>query len=153
MAVLKETRDLLLFVAHAILLALTMRHHYILLTYLISTTYAFQFPFSIPKLFSSHPTVVPNAEQVLVPTTPRIAIIGAGAGGSSAAFWISKAVERFGVDVEIDVYDDKDYIGGRELGIFSSLCRGLFQPMQEARSYTRMTIHLFPNLNLARPFL
>jgi prenylcysteine oxidase / farnesylcysteine lyase len=46
--------------------------------------------------------------------TPRIAIIGAGAGGSSAAFWISKAQERFGLDVEVDVYERANYIGGRE---------------------------------------
>ena len=80
---------------------------------LLPTTYAFQLPFHIPKLFSSS---IPagSAEQPSVPSTPRIAIIGAGAGGSSAAFWISKAKERFGLDVEIDVYESNDYIGGRE---------------------------------------
>ncbi|KAI0655027.1 Prenylcysteine lyase-domain-containing protein [Cubamyces menziesii] len=45
--------------------------------------------------------------------TNRVAIIGAGAAGSSAAFWIGKAKERYGVDVEIDVYDRNPYVGGR----------------------------------------
>ncbi|OSC98852.1 FAD/NAD(P)-binding domain-containing protein [Trametes coccinea BRFM310] len=43
----------------------------------------------------------------------RVAIIGAGAAGSSAAFWIAKAQERYGIDVEVDVYDKNGYIGGR----------------------------------------
>lgn len=45
--------------------------------------------------------------------THRFAIIGAGAGGSSAAFWISKSKERFGHDIEVDVYEKENYIGGR----------------------------------------
>ncbi|KAI0307538.1 FAD/NAD-P-binding domain-containing protein [Multifurca ochricompacta] len=45
--------------------------------------------------------------------SPRIAIIGAGAGGSSAAFWIAQAKERHGLDVSIDIYERNDYIGGR----------------------------------------
>jgi len=48
-----------------------------------------------------------------IPETPRLAIVGAGAAGSSAAFWISKAKERFGLDIDIDVYERNDYIGGR----------------------------------------
>ncbi|KAF9268443.1 hypothetical protein L218DRAFT_919088 [Marasmius fiardii PR-910] len=49
--------------------------------------------------------------------TPRIAIIGAGAGGSSAAFWVTKAKERFGVDVAVDVYEKASYIGGRSITV------------------------------------
>jgi prenylcysteine oxidase/farnesylcysteine lyase len=45
---------------------------------------------------------------------PRVGIIGAGAGGSSAAFWIAKAKERYGLDVAIDIYERDDYIGGRK---------------------------------------
>ncbi|KAK0506014.1 Prenylcysteine lyase-domain-containing protein [Armillaria luteobubalina] len=54
-----------------------------------------------------------------VTTPPRIAIIGAGAAGSSAAFWISKAKERFGLDLEVDVYERSSYIGGRALSSIS----------------------------------
>ncbi|CDO76406.1 hypothetical protein BN946_scf184937.g20 [Trametes cinnabarina] len=43
----------------------------------------------------------------------RVAIIGAGAAGSAAAFWIAKAKERYGLDVEVDVYDKNSYVGGR----------------------------------------
>ncbi|KAH9926192.1 uncharacterized protein B0H18DRAFT_1006933 [Fomitopsis serialis] len=64
-------------------------------------------------------TVVPlkhpsrPGQQGLDPTRPteRVAIIGAGAGGSSAAFWIAKAKERYGLDVEMDLYERNDYVG------------------------------------------
>ena len=48
----------------------------------------------------------------------KIAIIGAGAGGSSAAFWASKAKARAGVSVEIDVFDREQYVGGRSTTVF-----------------------------------
>lgn len=73
---------------------------------------AFQLPFKLP-FFAA--TSVPSIDNVPEPpTSPRVAIIGAGAAGSSAAFWISKAKERFGVDVEIDVYEQANYVGGRK---------------------------------------
>ena len=78
--------------------------------------YAFQFPFKLP-FFSNAATQEPLAvpEVPAETTVPnRIAIIGAGAGGSSAAFWIGKAKERYGLDVEVDVYDKNEYIGGRK---------------------------------------
>ena len=40
-------------------------------------------------------------------------IVIPGAAGTSAAFWIAKAKERFGLDVDIDVYEKADYVGGR----------------------------------------
>jgi len=74
---------------------------------------ALEFPFNLSRLFSWG---VVHSSYPTVESTPRIAIIGAGAGGTSAAFWISKAKERFGLDVEIDVYESSDYIGGRTYG-------------------------------------
>ncbi|KAL4250177.1 prenylcysteine oxidase family protein [Abortiporus biennis] len=79
-------------------------------------TNAFHLPSWIPFVHSQ------EAQQTLgLPPDDiarnRIAIIGAGAGGSSAAFWISKAKERFGLDVEVDVYDKNDYIGGRSITV------------------------------------
>ncbi|KAL0950719.1 hypothetical protein HGRIS_007495 [Hohenbuehelia grisea] len=59
----------------------------------------------------------------------RIAIVGAGAGGSSAAYWISRAKERFGLDVEIDVYEREGYIGGRSTTIYPYNDRSL-QPLE-----------------------
>lgn len=47
------------------------------------------------------------------PVPHRIAIVGAGPAGSSAAFWAAKAKARSGVSVEIDVFEKSDYVGGR----------------------------------------
>ncbi|KAI9445486.1 FAD/NAD-P-binding domain-containing protein [Lactarius indigo] len=83
-----------------------------------SLSHAIQLPFDIAKLW---PLKTPPSESspiVETPQPPRIAIIGAGAGGSSAAFWIAKAKERSGLDVEIDVYERNDYIGGRSTTVY-----------------------------------
>ncbi len=64
--------------------------------------------------FSFHP----QSEQCLPPN--RIAIIGAGAAGTSAAFWIGKAAQRHGLALEVDVYERNDYIGGSKLSHWSS---------------------------------
>lgn len=72
-----------------------------------------QLPFELPSFFKSKQAVI-NVVEETPAATARVAIIGAGAGGSSAAFWIGKAKERFGIDVEVDVYDQNDYIGGSE---------------------------------------
>lgn len=88
--------------------------------YIASLGLAFQFPSWVPFVggtstqtsFSLPPPVLPN----------RVAIVGAGAGGSSAAFWIAKAKERFGLDVEVDVFEKSDYVGGSEY--CDHVCRG-----------------------------
>ncbi|TFK83419.1 hypothetical protein K466DRAFT_555076 [Polyporus arcularius HHB13444] len=84
-------------------------------------TYALQLPFKFPffsRSVAQEPLLIsePPAAETTVPN--RIAIIGAGAAGSSAAFWISKAKERFGLDVELDVYDKNSYVGGRSTTVF-----------------------------------
>ena len=79
-----------------------------------SLSRAFQFPFSLDSFLSTRPEPPPEPGVVL-PKSPRIAIIGAGAGGSSAAFWISKAKERYDLDLDLDIYERNDYIGGRKL--------------------------------------
>ena len=82
----------------------------------VQVAVAFKLPFHVPwvhaalgerdqKTFTVPADVVSN----------RIAIIGAGAGGSAAAFWIGKAKERYGLDIEVDVFDSNPYIGGSEL--------------------------------------
>ena len=81
-----------------------------------SLSRAFEFPFDISSLWWSNLEPPPPPDVVVVlPRSPRIAIIGAGAGGSSAAFWIAKAKERYGLDIAIDIYERNDYIGGRRL--------------------------------------
>jgi prenylcysteine oxidase/farnesylcysteine lyase len=75
-----------------------------------------QFDFRLP--FSSRSGQTSGSQTVLEsadvkPSPLRIAIIGAGAGGSSAAFWVDKARERHEQNVHVDVYERSDYIGGR----------------------------------------
>jgi prenylcysteine oxidase/farnesylcysteine lyase len=72
--------------------------------------YGFQLPFDFPFFR----TTGYGQDLSNTTSTPKIAIVGAGVGGTSAAFWISKAKERFGVDVEIDVYERESRIGGSE---------------------------------------
>ncbi|KAF8557352.1 FAD/NAD(P)-binding domain-containing protein [Imleria badia] len=87
----------------------------ILYVSLIGPSIAFQLPFKLSFLKSSQ-TIV--AEEPVESTTPRIAVIGAGAAGSSAAFWISKARQRSEIDVEVDVYERASYIGGRSTTVY-----------------------------------
>ncbi|KAG6891088.1 hypothetical protein C0995_014178 [Termitomyces sp. Mi166 len=81
---------------------------------LLPTSLAFQLPFHLP-FFTKNETVT-TAEHV-VNDFPRIAIIGAGAGGSSAAFWIFKAKERYNISADVDVYEKASYIGGRSITV------------------------------------
>lgn len=103
---------------------------------LIGASNAFEFPFAIPFFSAKVPSVQVDSTPLNV--TPRIAIIGAGAGGSSSAFWISKAKERFGLDVEVDVFEQSSYIGGRKCVpcLISSSC---FPKSQVAPLSTPMT--------------
>jgi prenylcysteine oxidase / farnesylcysteine lyase len=101
---------------------------------------ALQLPFSIPFLKSKE-----HHRSDTHDNTPRVAIIGAGAAGSSAAFWIALAKKRFGLQVEIDVYEKSDYIGGSEsieLAI-KYLFIYLFGTVQEAPSYTHITTPIY----------
>ncbi|KAI0689670.1 FAD/NAD(P)-binding domain-containing protein [Cytidiella melzeri] len=83
--------------------------------YALKLPFGFHLPWASAQWNNNQiPLMIPAEYEE--PETPsnRIAIIGAGAGGSSAAFWIAKAKERWGLDVEIDVFEAKDYIGGRD---------------------------------------
>ncbi|KAH6677448.1 Prenylcysteine lyase-domain-containing protein [Halenospora varia] len=46
-------------------------------------------------------------------TGRRVAIIGAGAGGSSTAYYLQQFAERSGVEVDITVFERASYVGGR----------------------------------------
>ncbi|KDQ15081.1 hypothetical protein BOTBODRAFT_145345 [Botryobasidium botryosum FD-172 SS1] len=79
---------------------------------LTSTALALQLPFNIPFLSTKPSPPPPDLQK------PRVAIIGAGAAGSSAAFWIAQAKKRLGVDVEVEVYERESYIGGRSTVVY-----------------------------------
>lgn len=72
----------------------------------------------------------------------KVAVIGAGAGGSSASFWLSLAKQRAapGTDVSVTVYEKDTRVGGRESS-FLSLCSSRFKISFQAaqRSIRTMT--------------
>jgi len=73
-----------------------------------SLSHAFNFPFKIDFNFRA------NAPSPIPPH--RVAIIGAGAGGSSAAFWLARAQNRTPEhQLEIEIFEKESYIGGSEL--------------------------------------
>lgn len=84
----------------------------------LSSAGAFELPFEIPfqvPFFKPNTSAKSSTSIVneTASTAHRVAVIGAGAGGSSAAFWLGLARLRHGHDIEIDVYDKQGYVGGR----------------------------------------
>ena len=113
-----------------------MRSIPLLALLLASLCHAFQLPFEIGNIWPTHKLAqVPGPTP---PSSPRIAIIGAGAGGSSAAFWISKAKERHGLDVAVDIFERSDYVGGRKLNISNTVQLWLIS-LKEALQFTHIT--------------
>ncbi|BGP37153.1 hypothetical protein JCM10449v2_001057 [Rhodotorula kratochvilovae] len=51
---------------------------------------------------------------------PRIAVVGAGAGGSSAAYFLSHfgKLKDLGLETDVTIYDAADYVGGRSTVIW-----------------------------------
>ncbi|KAF5384742.1 hypothetical protein D9757_006250 [Collybiopsis confluens] len=86
----------------------------VLIASLVSTSLALQLPFKVPFFQSS---LAPEDDEPAA-GSPKVAIVGAGAAGTSAAFWISKAQERFGVNIEVDVYEKTSHIGGRTITVY-----------------------------------
>lgn len=78
----------------------------------VSAANAFSLPFSVPFLAANHPSNVSPQPGSSHDPSKAVAIIGAGAGGSSAAFFISKAKERYGTDIDVHVYEKSVYVGG-----------------------------------------
>ncbi|PFH54745.1 hypothetical protein AMATHDRAFT_72501 [Amanita thiersii Skay4041] len=90
----------------------------LLLLPFIPYTLALEFPFKIPYFFNAKVRISEPSHRSTTPTTPKVAIIGAGAAGTSAAFWLSKAKERFGINVDIDIYEQSSYVGGRSTVVY-----------------------------------
>ena len=81
------------------------------------TAQALSLPFQLPSWLwfgstSNALTVVPGKPWYNASKT--VAIIGAGPGGSSTAFFVAKAKQRYGVDIDIHIYDKNEFVGGGE---------------------------------------
>lgn len=110
-----------------------------------SLTRAFRLPFAwhLPWAHASDAQQLPLAVVSLVESEEvestdhlnRIAIIGAGAGGSSAAFFIGKAKERWGLDIEVDLYDANSYIGGSESSWPLRTCSAVLYAVREMSAF------------------
>lgn len=90
------------------------------LTFVVVAT-AFQFPSWLPFVYSVDPQAVLNLPSP-EPSSERIAIIGAGAAGSSAAFWLARAKERHGLDIEVDIFEKTGLVGGSEYAVLCLFC-------------------------------
>lgn len=95
----------------------TSTMHFLTLSALVAVTVAFHVPSWLPFAHSLDPQVVLNLPAP--DAANRIAIVGAGAAGSSAAFWIAKAKERYGLDVEVDLFEKSGLFGGSECSVFT----------------------------------
>ena len=106
-----------------------------LVLFLLTGALAFELPFGIANIFASQtaPTTIQGHSEDVSSAIPRIAIIGAGAGGSSAAFWLSKARTRIGVNFEIDIYESSSYIGGRKCPSFKHKDRPIEENFRKYR--------------------
>lgn len=91
-----------------------MKQLHLLLLCQFVAAFDFQLPFSIPFFKASAPLKPEELDDLV----PRVAIIGAGPAGSSAAFWLQKAKERFSLNFEVDVYEKSNYIGGRSTVVY-----------------------------------
>lgn len=50
---------------------------------------------------------------------PKILIVGAGAAGTSAAFWLSKATDNGGKNIIVDIFEKNSQAGGSECSVYS----------------------------------
>lgn len=92
------------------------------------TVQALSLPFRLPSWLwfgsrSNALTIDPGKPWYNASKT--VAIIGAGAGGSSTAFFIAKAKQRYGVDIDIHIYEENEFVGGGESPFALVYTRGL----------------------------
>ena len=80
------------------------------------TAQALSLPFRLPSWlwFGSGGNALTIDSKPWYNASKTVAIIGAGAGGSSTAFFIAKAKQRYGVDIDIHIYEKNELVGGGE---------------------------------------
>lgn len=87
------------------------------------TAQALSLPFRLPSWlwFGSRSNALTiDSGKPWYNASKTVAIIGAGAGGSSTAFFIAKAKQRYGVDIDVHIYDKNEFVGGGESPFASS---------------------------------
>ncbi|KAF2758159.1 Prenylcysteine oxidase [Pseudovirgaria hyperparasitica] len=63
---------------------------------------------------NAHAKLHQHAQQPMIKSTPkRVAIIGAGAGGSSTAYHLHQFAAAAGIPIDITIFEKNPYIGGR----------------------------------------
>lgn len=84
----------------------------LVLSLLCRQTYGF-WPFT--GSFTLHVHASTDAPDIIYPDSnaKRIAIIGAGAAGSSTAYYLEKFASKVGLSINITVFERNPYIGGR----------------------------------------
>jgi len=81
------------------------------------TAQALSLPFRLPSWLwfgSTSNALTIDSGKPWYNASKTVAIIGAGAGGSSTAFFVAKAKQRYGVDIDIHIYDKNEFVGGGE---------------------------------------
>jgi len=94
------------------------------------TAQALSLPFRLPSWLwfgSTSNALTTDSGKPWYNASKTVAIVGAGAGGSSTAFFVAKAKQRYGVDIDIHIYDKNEFVGGGESLYASS--RTLENPM------------------------
>ena len=92
------------------------------------TAQALSLPFRLPSWLwygSTSNALTIDSGKPWYNASKTVAIIGAGAGGSSTAFFIAKAKQRYGVDIDIHIYDKNEFVGGGELSLVASRALGI----------------------------
>ena len=92
------------------------------------TAQALSLPFRLPSWLwfgSQSNALTIDSGKPWYNASKTVAIIGAGAGGSSTAFFIAKAKQRYGVDVDIHIYDKNELVGGGEPFVAPSRTLGI----------------------------
>mmetsp|Transcript_10240 Transcript_10240/g.42473 ORF Transcript_10240/g.42473 Transcript_10240/m.42473 type:complete len:527 (-) Transcript_10240:5537-7117(-) len=95
-----------------------------------------------------------TAEASELPRTARVAIVGAGAAGSSTARFLSHAARDRGARVDLHVFEATSRVGGRvrshvvEHGAHVEAGASI---MVDANKYVLQMVHELPNVTLSRP--
>lgn len=90
------------------------------------------------------PFVVGSAVDRRTPSPLKVAIVGAGAGGTSSAYFLQQQAKAAGRSVDISIFERRDYVGGRST-TFYPFDDERYQPVEAGAS-----VFIAANLNLQK---